>query len=328
MSELIENSVEDSQGPPEQRCQEAIQESNVIANGSTAPIEPAIMVVQKRKRASRRMSTIMNPAHLYWDPFCDKLLDSLEGFVRGRCKGNYYYTTAILKDFPGIDVDGSLKAFEEHGGFCDCQILSNIDKNFVRAADDFELLRYVAQVANLESYNYHGFRDSCISTSAATAHVLRFLGYKANPLRVRTDIWSGLEAEHGAILGSDGRRLPRATHGHWYGHLAVVVESRYLVESHYLVDPTLDQAKQPQRGDCIPPLVAKAPLAFFAGRECLELIHGNVIVRYGAFPARGGFKDADYFRRSQWMPVAENILKRIMGRLVRMAFVPQIPQQS
>jgi hypothetical protein len=34
--------------------------------------------------------------------------------------------TAILKTIPDIDVEGTLAYFDEHGGFCDCEVLFNI----------------------------------------------------------------------------------------------------------------------------------------------------------------------------------------------------------
>ncbi len=38
--------------------------------------------------------------------------------------------TAILKTMPAIDVTASLAFFEEHGGFCDCEIVFNVERNY------------------------------------------------------------------------------------------------------------------------------------------------------------------------------------------------------
>jgi len=36
---------------------------------------------------------------------------------------------AILKTMPAVDVAASLVFFEEHGGFCDCEIVFNVESN-------------------------------------------------------------------------------------------------------------------------------------------------------------------------------------------------------
>ena len=42
--------------------------------------------------------------------------------------------TAILKEMGDIDIDASLRYFERHGGFCDCQVLFNVRYDIGRGA--------------------------------------------------------------------------------------------------------------------------------------------------------------------------------------------------
>jgi hypothetical protein len=170
-----------------------------------------------------------------------------------------------------------------------------------------EVLKYLTRISNREALKYCGRRDSCILTSAAVIYVLRHLGYTASALRVKASVYSNRHQDIGVVLGSDGDgyRLPRAEPRKWHGHLAVVVESRYLV------DPTLDQVKDSQKWIRIHPLVAEVSPVFLSGSERLVLSHGNATVAYKAFPGGGGFKHAPDFRKSHWMPLAQNILIRM-----------------
>lgn len=65
---------------------------------------------------------IMTPEHEYWKEFCNKLAI---GIV---CKGGTNKDNAkyLLQDYD-VDIEASLKYFEDHGGYCDCEILMNVD---------------------------------------------------------------------------------------------------------------------------------------------------------------------------------------------------------
>jgi hypothetical protein len=49
-----------------------------------------------------------------------------------RCEGDqakHPYARAILaKHFPGVDAAASIEYFEAHGGYCDCEVLFNVDR--------------------------------------------------------------------------------------------------------------------------------------------------------------------------------------------------------
>lgn len=80
---------------------------------------------------------VMTPAHPRWDEFCDRLdgeegcnfhKDAATGETVWTCKGgtDKSFATAILASMGGINVPASLEYFEQHGGYCDCEILLNV----------------------------------------------------------------------------------------------------------------------------------------------------------------------------------------------------------
>jgi len=83
---------------------------------------------------------IMTPDHPLWDKFYDRLAGpegcnfvedaTVSGGFRWMCTGGIDrpYARAILATYPDIDVEESLEYFSEHGGYCDCEILFNVEK--------------------------------------------------------------------------------------------------------------------------------------------------------------------------------------------------------
>lgn len=76
------------------------------------------------------------PGHPRWKEFLGKLEgpsfltkeeDDEEGFVF-NCDGSFErpLTRKLLLEFEGIDVDASLEYFQQHGGYCDCEVLFNV----------------------------------------------------------------------------------------------------------------------------------------------------------------------------------------------------------
>ena len=79
---------------------------------------------------------IMTANHPRWNEFverlegkegCDFQEDETEG-ITWKCKGGTDKTFAkiILATMPEIDIQKSMEYFEQHGGFCDCEILFNV----------------------------------------------------------------------------------------------------------------------------------------------------------------------------------------------------------
>lgn len=64
----------------------------------------------------------VQPAHPKWK----ELLTRLEAVK--LCRRTTEHTRAILATMDGVDVDASLLALRELGGFCDCAILYDIEE--------------------------------------------------------------------------------------------------------------------------------------------------------------------------------------------------------
>jgi hypothetical protein len=87
---------------------------------------------------SSEVKEIMTPAHPQWNAFMT-LLTGEEGcnFQKGKkgprwlCAHGFEFTRAILsKHFPQVDIEESLKSFQSHGGYCDCEIVFNVEDSF------------------------------------------------------------------------------------------------------------------------------------------------------------------------------------------------------
>lgn len=164
----------------------------------------------------------------------------------------------------------------------------------VQSTPDLETLARICRIANREAYRVYRHRSSCIFTSAALRDALETLGLQAELLRVEA---RGAGTKGLVILGSDGdgSRRPAAAPGMWRGHVAVIVEQRFLL------DPTLDQipgcapfagevTDEWLRGDKTLWWVDGVRAVGFPGRDA------DRAVRYHALPGRGGWKSAPDFR--------------------------------
>lgn len=82
---------------------------------------------------------IMNHSNDRWEEFLSRL-EGPEGCdfqekepgnhksITWKCEGgeNKDYSKKILEEMGGIDIEASLRFFEENGGHCDCEILFNV----------------------------------------------------------------------------------------------------------------------------------------------------------------------------------------------------------
>src|SRR5262245_31210813 len=83
--------------------------------------------------------TTMCPEHPEWREFCNRLggpegcdfQKDDDGEITWKCSGGTDKSRAarILQamGFPPKAVEQSCKYFEQHGGYCDCEILFNVD---------------------------------------------------------------------------------------------------------------------------------------------------------------------------------------------------------
>jgi len=82
------------------------------------------------------MKKAMTPRHPRWNEFTERLEGAeginyrVDGNGKGewKCHGNHKLAISILETMEDIDIPKSLKYFEKHGGYCDCEILLNVQK--------------------------------------------------------------------------------------------------------------------------------------------------------------------------------------------------------
>ena len=88
----------------------------------------------------------MTSTHSRWREFCGLLQGPKGCDFRQKKEGDPASTTwkcdnsinrprarKILESMGGVDVEASLTYFSEHGGYCDCEILFNVDAAYRRA---------------------------------------------------------------------------------------------------------------------------------------------------------------------------------------------------
>lgn len=75
----------------------------------------------------------MSVKHPKWDNFIDTLVDEhhcdfKEDPFSWKCYHDYRFSTDILKaiNFTEDDIRASIAAFQERGGYCDCEIVFNV----------------------------------------------------------------------------------------------------------------------------------------------------------------------------------------------------------
>ncbi len=94
--------------------------------------EKMLAVLKKRWQ---KPDNVMTPDHPKWDEFCARLegpngcnFRSEEGKDVWNCAGgnNRDYAKAILKNMK-MNVKKSFEYFDNHGGYCDCEILFNVN---------------------------------------------------------------------------------------------------------------------------------------------------------------------------------------------------------
>lgn len=75
---------------------------------------------------------VMTPKHPRWREFIEKLQEACkgrdsEGKIGWYCDGTIKNARRVLESMDRIDVEKSLAYFRELGGFCDCEIVFNVD---------------------------------------------------------------------------------------------------------------------------------------------------------------------------------------------------------
>jgi uncharacterized protein DUF2695 len=73
--------------------------------------------------------------HPAWDDFCSALYERLGGDVPGRCEDDHRHSRALLEQV-GFDAETTLVYFEHRGGYCDCEVLINVDPSIVSVREE------------------------------------------------------------------------------------------------------------------------------------------------------------------------------------------------
>lgn len=75
-----------------------------------------------------------------WDAFIDLLNDKVDfrkrddGETTWTCDGTLVETENILAEhFPEVDLPSSIRYLQEHGGYCDCEVIMNVVDGVLRA---------------------------------------------------------------------------------------------------------------------------------------------------------------------------------------------------
>jgi len=69
---------------------------------------------------------VLTPESPRWEQFTD-MLDSMEWCDGDAGPNVHRHAKAIMAAMGGIDIEASLAFFEDHGGYCDCEILLNVE---------------------------------------------------------------------------------------------------------------------------------------------------------------------------------------------------------
>ncbi len=88
-------------------------------------------VTANRKGPQMEKREVLTEKHAYWRGFMIRLNDMVNTREYGQflfnCRHDLSFSTKILKSLPNIDVEGSIEYLKSKGGFCDCEVLMNID---------------------------------------------------------------------------------------------------------------------------------------------------------------------------------------------------------
>jgi hypothetical protein len=77
------------------------------------------------RRGRPAMGEILTPKSNRWEAFTGALLHAVQ--ANGCDSKTLHLAEAIMADMDNVDVLGSIEYFEEHGGYCDCEVLMNVD---------------------------------------------------------------------------------------------------------------------------------------------------------------------------------------------------------
>jgi hypothetical protein len=77
------------------------------------------------------MTSILTPADKRWDFFAETLSGAI---TKHGCHHDHRLAEQGMLHMGDVDIPGSIEFFEQHGGFCDCEIIFNVGASVERAA--------------------------------------------------------------------------------------------------------------------------------------------------------------------------------------------------
>lgn len=111
---------------------EVLDRSLTKEDGWKCKLPKLINAVRSEREAREFHQThpdVMSKGHPRFDEFVSRL-EGPEGCNLSEesctCHHNHDFAAEILADMGGIDIPGSIEYFQEHGGWCDCEILFNV----------------------------------------------------------------------------------------------------------------------------------------------------------------------------------------------------------
>jgi hypothetical protein len=81
---------------------------------------------QMKTNDKRTTSGILTPADPRWRAFLEFLSADV---IREKCRHDHRHAEKILNRMGDVDVPGSVAFFKRHGGYCDCEILFNVENS-------------------------------------------------------------------------------------------------------------------------------------------------------------------------------------------------------
>jgi Protein of unknown function (DUF2695) len=89
------------------------------------------------RKKENTMPEVLTPENPRWEQFTAAMLDSMKSME--LCDGDarqaepdkvHRHAKAVMTAMGDIDIAATLAFFEAHGGYCDCEILLNVDPDW------------------------------------------------------------------------------------------------------------------------------------------------------------------------------------------------------
>jgi hypothetical protein len=85
-----------------------------------------------RERDDMTTPEVMTPESPRWDQFCGALDEALGQLGCGgdNARPTHEVTKRVLTRMGHVDVGASIDFYEQHGGYCDCEVMLNVVMKF------------------------------------------------------------------------------------------------------------------------------------------------------------------------------------------------------